>query len=91
MRLHGELGHADTVTMRMMNFNGGTTVSGTSIASLGMYVGFLLLHAGDIAIAICFLVLTTAYFVIIVTTLIRYVINYRRNRNALRYHYKLIN
>lgn len=75
--------------MDMLNFNGGTTVSGTSIASLGMYVGFLLLHAGDVAIAVCFLVLTSAYLVVVGTTLTRYVINYRRNRDASRVYYKL--
>lgn len=73
----------------MFNFNGGTTVSGASVASLGMYVGSLLLHAGDIAIAVCFLILTSAYLFVVVTTLIRYIINYRRNRDALRYNYKL--
>lgn len=71
----------------MFNFNGGTTVSGTSIASLGMYVGSLLLHAGDIAIAVCFLLLTSAYLFIVITTLTRYIINYHRHREVARGYY----
>ena len=69
----------------MFNFNGGTTVSGTSMASLGMYVGSLLLHAGDVAIAVCFLVLTSAYLFVVITTLCRYIINYRRNKHLFVY------
>ena len=69
----------------MFNFNGGTTVSGTSMASLGMYVGSLLLHAGDVAIAVCFLVLTSAYLFVVITTLCRYIINYRRNKHLFAY------
>ena len=70
----------------MLNFNGGTTVSGTSIASLGLYVGSLLLRSGDVAIAVCFLALTSVYCVLVVTTLIRYTINYRRNKHLLTYN-----
>jgi len=69
----------------MLNFNGGTAVSGTSIASLGLYVGSLLLRLGDVAIAICFLVLTALYCLIVITTLCRYIINYRRNKHLLAY------
>ncbi|RJQ35614.1 hypothetical protein C4568_00660 [Candidatus Parcubacteria bacterium] len=63
----------------MLNFNGGTTISGTSIATLGLFVGSMLLRSGDVVIAICFLVLTTAYVLLMLATLCRYVVNYRRN------------
>ncbi len=64
----------------MFNLNGGTTVSGTSLGVSGMYVGVLLLRSGDIAIAIAFLVLTSLYLLVVVSTLCRYFINYRRNK-----------
>ncbi|MBI4068515.1 hypothetical protein HY413_03895 [Candidatus Kaiserbacteria bacterium] len=70
----------------MLNFNGGTTVSGTSIASLGIYVGSMLLRSGDVAIAVCFLALTGTYCLIVITTLCRYIINYRRNKHLLAYN-----
>ena len=72
----------------MLNFNGGTSVAGTSVASMGLYVGSLLLHSGDLAIAICFLVLTSVYLLVAMMTLCRYVINYRRNKYALHYELK---
>ena len=67
----------------MFNFNGGTAVSGTSIAPLGVYVGNLLLHSGHLVIAVCFAILMIIYFLIVVSTLCRYVINYRRNKEYL--------
>ena len=70
----------------MMNFNGGTTISGTSIASLGLFIGSMLLRSGDIAIALCFLALTVIYCLLVLTTLCRYIINYRRNRHVLNYN-----
>src|SRR3989344_5330377 len=48
-----------------MNLNGGTVISGASISSMGVYVGTLLLDSGDIAIALCFLMLTSIYLLII--------------------------
>ncbi len=52
-----------------------------------MYVGSLLLHVGDVAIAVCFLALTSVYLFIVITTLTRYTINYRRNRDVIRSYY----
>ena len=72
----------------MLNFNGGTAVSGTSIASMGIYVGSLLLRSGDVAIAICFLTLSVVYLLIVLATVCRYVINYRRNKYLLDYKLK---
>ena len=71
-----------------MNLNGGTVISGASISSMGVYVGTLLLDSGDIAIALCFLMLTSIYLLIVIATLFRYVINYRRNRYLLDYKLK---
>ena len=70
----------------MMNFNGGTAISGTSIASLGLFIGSMLLRSGDVAIALCFLVLTAIYCLLVLMTLCRYIINYRRNRHLLNYN-----
>ena len=72
----------------MLNFNGGTTVSGASISSMGVYVGSLLLRSGDVAIAICFLALSVIYLLIIIATICRYIINYRRNKYLLDYKLK---
>ncbi|OGG79686.1 hypothetical protein A3A39_01815 [Candidatus Kaiserbacteria bacterium RIFCSPLOWO2_01_FULL_54_13] len=69
----------------MLNFNGGTVISGTSIAPLGAYAGYLLLQSGNVAIAVCFLLLTVVYFVIAVSTLCRYIINYYRSKHLLHY------
>ncbi|OGG52881.1 hypothetical protein A3H16_03380 [Candidatus Kaiserbacteria bacterium RIFCSPLOWO2_12_FULL_53_8] len=69
----------------MLNFNGGTTISGTSLTPLGMYAGYLLMHSGNFWLAVCFLALTSIYFLIVITTLCRYIINYRRNRYLLTY------
>ena len=66
----------------MLNFNGGTTISGTSLTPLGMYAGYLLLHSGNFWLAVSFFALTCAYLLIVLTTLCRYVINYRRNKPA---------
>jgi hypothetical protein len=66
-----------------MNFNGGTTFSGSSFSALGMYAGYLLMQSGNFWIAVCFMVVTTVYFLITVCTLIRYAINYRRNKHIL--------
>ena len=67
----------------MFNFNGGTTLSGTSLTPLGIYAGYLLMNSGNFWVAMCFLLLTTAYFLIVLCTLTRYVINYRRNKHLL--------
>jgi len=72
----------------MLNFNGGTAVSGTSIASTGVYAGVLLLRSGDLAVAVCFLLLTGIYIAIIIATLCRYVINYHRSKHLLHYYYE---
>ncbi|MDO8514319.1 MAG: hypothetical protein Q7S50_02125 [bacterium] len=69
----------------MLNFNGGTGISGTSLTPLGMYAGYLLMHSGNFWIAVCFLALTGAYLLIVITTLCRYVINYHRNKYILQY------
>ncbi|PIR83994.1 hypothetical protein COU18_01130 [Candidatus Kaiserbacteria bacterium CG10_big_fil_rev_8_21_14_0_10_51_14] len=67
----------------MINFNGGTVSLGTSLSPLGLYAGYLLMHSGNFWIAIGFLALTTLYFVIVVATLCRYIINYRRNHHLM--------
>lgn len=67
----------------MINFNGGTVGLGTSLSPLGMYAGYLLLHSGNYWIAVSFLALTCAYFVITAATLCRYFINYRRNAHLM--------
>lgn len=67
----------------MFNFNGGTTLSGTSLTPLGLYAGYLLMNSGNFWVAVCFLGLTTIYFLIVVCTLTRYIINYRRNKHLL--------
>ena len=69
----------------MLNFNGGTVVSGTSIAPLGGYAAYLLLHSGNVAIAVCFLFLTGVSFLITMSTLFRYVVNYRRSKYLVQY------
>ena len=67
----------------MLNFNGGTTIGGTSLSPLGMYAGYLLLQSGNFWIALCFLALTSIYLLIVITTLCRYIINYHRNKYLL--------
>lgn len=67
----------------MINFNGGSVSLGTSLSPLGAYAGYLLLHSGNFWIAVCFLGITGIYFMIVVTMLSRYFINYHRNKNAL--------
>ena len=67
----------------MLNFNGGTTVAGTSFAPLGIFAGYLLMHSGNFWIAVAFLALTGIYFLIVMATLCRYIINYRRNIRVL--------
>lgn len=63
----------------MINFNGGTVSSATSLSPLGLFAGYLLIHSGNFWMAICFLVLTSVYFIILAASLSRYIINYRRN------------
>lgn len=63
----------------MINFNGGSVALGTSISPLGAYAGYLLMNSGNFWLAICFLALTTIYFSIVLATLCRYVINFRRS------------
>lgn len=64
----------------------GTTALGTSIVPLGMYAGYLLLHSGNFWMAVCFLALTSVSFLVTITTLCRYIFNYRRNRDLLEQH-----
>ena len=66
-----------------MNFHGGTTLSGTSLTPLGLYAGYLLMNSGNFWVAVCFLLLTTLYFLIVVCMLSRYIINYHRNKHLL--------
>ena len=68
----------------MFNFNGGTVGVGTSISPLGLYAGYLLMHSGNFWIAVCFLVLTSVYLLLVLATLCRYVINYDRNKAHMR-------
>ena len=63
----------------MINFNGGSVALGSSISPLGAYAGYLLMHSGNFWLALCFLALSCIYFGIVLATLCRYVINYRRN------------
>ena len=60
-----------------------TTFSGASLSPLGIYAGYLLMHSGNFWVAVFFLAVTTLYFLITLTTLIRFCINYRRNREFL--------
>ena len=70
----------------MFNFNGGTTLSGTSLTPLGLYAGYLLMNSGNFWVAVCFLLLTTLYFLIVVCMLSRYIINYHRNKHLFYSH-----
>ena len=67
----------------MIHFNGGTVSLGTSLSPLGAYAGYLLMQSGNVWLAVLFLVLTSAYVLIMSATLCRYIINYRRSRNIL--------
>lgn len=67
----------------MINFNGGSVALGSSISPLGIYAGYLLLHSGNFWLAVCFLVLTGTYSFIVISTLCRFIINYRRNAHRL--------
>lgn len=80
MRLHRGVGHADKLNDML---NNGTTALGASIVPLGMYAGYLLLHSGNFWMEVCFLALTGISFFLMVTTLCRYVVNYRRNKELL--------
>lgn len=73
----------------MLNFNGGTVGLGTALSPLGVYAGYLLMHSGNFWIAICFLVLTCVYLLLVIATLCRYFQNYRRNKNLLSESYTL--
>lgn len=74
------MGHASPHSI-MVNFNGGTVSLGTSLSPVGMYAGYLLLHSGNFWLAICFLVLTGALFLIGLCSLCRFAINLRRNKH----------
>lgn len=69
----------------MINFNGGTVGLGTSLSPLGLYAGYLLMHYGNFWLALCFLALTSAYLLLVLATMCRYFINYRRNKEPLQY------
>ena len=58
---------------------GGTVGLGTSISPLGAYAGYLLIQAGNFWLAAAFLGLTSACFCIVLASLCRYIINYRRS------------
>ena len=49
----------------------------------GIYAGYLLMHSGNFWVAVCFLALTAFSLLIVVTTLCRYIVNYRRNKRLL--------
>ena len=69
----------------MINFNGGAVGLGNSLSPLGMYAGFLLMHSGNFWLAVCFLVLTSIYCLVLAAMLCRYCINfYRSKRPVLR-------
>ena len=68
----------------MINFNGGTVGLGTSLSPLGMYAGYLLMHSGNFWLAVCFLALPSAYLLLVVAMLCRYIINYNRNKHLFR-------
>ena len=68
----------------MINFNGGSVSLGQSLSPLGLYAGYLLLHSGNFWLAICFLVLSGFYLVVVAASVCRYVINYRRMLEARR-------
>ena len=65
----------------MINFNGGSVALGASISPLGAYAGYLLLQSGNFWVALCFLVLSIAYFLLVLMMLVRYFINYRRSKH----------
>lgn len=67
----------------MIHFNGGTVSLGTSLSPLGMYAGYLLLHSGNFWLAVCFLALIGALFLVGLASLCRYFINLRRNTHLL--------
>ncbi len=66
----------------MFNFNGSTIATG-SMTPFGVYAGYLLLHSGDVVLAIGFLTLAGISFLLVVATLSRYIINYQRNKYLL--------
>lgn len=67
----------------MIHFNGGTVSLGTSLSPLGMYAGYLLLHSGNFWLAVCFLALSGALFLVGLASLCRYFINLSRNKHLL--------
>lgn len=67
----------------MIHFNGGTVSLGSSLSPLGMYAGYLLMQSGNFWLALCFLFLTALFFLIGLTALCRYAINFYRNRHLL--------
>lgn len=71
------MGHTHELSY-MLNVN--SVGLGGSVTPLGMYAGYLLLHSGNFWIASAFLALTGVYFFLVATTLCRYAINYRRNK-----------
>lgn len=67
----------------MFNWNGGSTVTGTALTPLGAYTGLSLLHSGNFWVGIGFLALSTFCFLLMVSMLIRYSINYQRYRDLI--------
>ncbi len=51
---------------------------GTSISPVGAYAGYLLMESGNVWVAACFFLLATISTLLVLTTLCRYIINYRR-------------
>ncbi len=74
----------------MFNFHGGTAGVGGAITPLGVYAGYLLVTTGNFWLGIAFLVLTSMFFVLILATLCRYVINYRRNQKHMQEYWRAV-
>jgi len=68
----------------MLNFNGGAVGLGTSISPLGTYAGYLLLSSGNFWLAVCFLALTSACFILVVAMMCRYFVNAYRQTRKIR-------
>ncbi len=73
----------------MLNFNAGTGGLGAPLSPLGMYAGYLLMQSGNFWLAVCFLVLTSVYLLLVIATLCRYFINYRRSKALIAEGYSL--
>jgi hypothetical protein len=61
----------------MIHF-GGTVSLGASLSPLGAYAGYLLLQSGSFWLAVCFLTLTSVFFLVATAALCRFFVNYYR-------------